>query len=232
MPRYGQLHRTTDFIERVIPRRGSGTFDSLFVHNVIAALKRMDAVQEANYWLSLTFYAAGGIWAFYKGQMAFILIPGKNHLRLVIGRKWETPGSKYLLKEIALSRKTVPGNFKDTLDSYANFPQWRLKGDDLSAFCGLIDKLPVDSVATRASHDDHPRNFPSEVRQAAFEEFRKSGFLCPGTPGRKRHKVNVKGGDRIEYDHILPHASGGSRSVWNVQVLCSECNSLKRAKAV
>ena len=76
----------------------------------------------------------------------------------------------------------------------------------------------------------HSRYIPGEIRQAVLTEFLASGRWCPGVAGvTKRHKVSEA--MRIEFDHILPHSVGGSNGYWNIQVLCSDCNKLKRATA-
>lgn len=33
--------------------------------------------------------------------------------------------------------------------------------------------------------------------------------------------------ERLEYDHIIPLARGGSNTEWNIQLLCESCNRAK-----
>lgn len=100
MATYGQLHSVADFIGRVVPKRGHGQFGELFVHSVVDTLKKMDAVQQKNMWFSINFHAADGIWVIYKGQLAFLLLPAQNHLRLVIFKHSINEASRKIAKSI------------------------------------------------------------------------------------------------------------------------------------
>ena len=76
----------------------------------------------------------------------------------------------------------------------------------------------------------HSRHIPGSVRQMVLADFLSSGQICGGVSGvQKPHKTSTE--DRIEFDHILPFSLGGSNTIRNVQILCSNCNSIKRATA-
>ena len=98
-------------------------------------------------------------------------------------------------------------------------------------FIQHLKKVWEISVSPKQESEySHPRHISGEVRQAVLTEFLNSGRWCPGVAGlSKRHKVSSS--MRIEFDHILPYSLGGSNALQNIQILCSECNSLKRATA-
>ena len=52
------------------------------------------------------------------------------------------------------------------------------------------------------------------------------GKWC-GRPGSDN--VNIKESERMEVDHIVPWAQGGSDEVWNLQPMCKPCNRSKSA---
>ena len=234
--RYGRVHRITDFIERTIPERGQGRFDALFVHNVIAFLKRLDSIQMGNYGLTLHFQTGDEIRAFHQGQLAFSLMPALQHIRLIIGRQWEAPAVRYIVRAIAKRRKAYEG-FANTKHGKTHF-QWLLDANDTNIFYDILKGLKQTDASLSLSTVRHPRGFPGELRQAALDAFIADGNWCPGIVGRKKHRVNFSAGQRIEFgqlaefDHILPHARGGSNSISNIQVLCSECNHAKSEKAI
>jgi hypothetical protein len=84
MARYGSVYQLTDFVERTIPKQGSGEFRTLFVHRVIDFLKHLDIVRKNNPWINLPTHTGGAMWFYYRGQVVFQLKPALNYLRLIV----------------------------------------------------------------------------------------------------------------------------------------------------
>ncbi len=61
---------------------------------------------------------------------------------------------------------------------------------------------------------ERTRHIPDEVKREVWD---RDGGRC----------VKCGKSDYLEFDHIIPHARGGSNSVNNVQILCRRCNLLK-----
>ncbi len=76
---------------------------------------------------------------------------------------------------------------------------------------------------------------------------RKSNQVQKSTNGRQPIPDDVKifvwkrdGGqcvkcgsqEKLEFDHIVPHAKGGSNTARNIQLLCENCNRLKGANII
>jgi HNH endonuclease len=223
MPRYGQVHRTVDFVAKVIPKRGSGAFQKLFAHRVIDFLKTLDAVQEKNALVTITFHTGDAIWLSYRGRRVFACHPSVNHIGVQI-RKDGPPESKKLMAAIRAAHKRVhkkKGIFEDQSNPDYIYFRWRTGPEALPVLERFIRRLPALTVQKLIRGKSHPRYFSGEVRQCALQEFERNGSYCPGFGSRRRHKVN-RDKDRLEFDHILPYSKGGASSELNVQVLCSE----------
>lgn len=66
-----------------------------------------------------------------------------------------------------------------------------------------------------AKVDGNPtRHIPREVRQRVWQKY---GGRC----------AECNANDYLEFDHIIPHARGGSNAEGNVQLLCRRCNQKK-----
>lgn len=219
MAKYGTFHALGDFLGKTVPKRGSGEFNSLFFHQVIDGLKRLDAVQEANAWVTLSVSTGGGIWVAYKGQRRCMILPAQNSLRVLCGK----PGGDVAK---ALDRAVKAGTVVDTT-GHNDYRQWRVLPVGLPLLWDFFESLPMPNGADTIGSSSHPRTFPGPIRQAALEHFERSGSYCPGFR-RSRHKVELSKGERIEFDHILPYSRGGASSALNIQVLCQECNRQKR----
>lgn len=69
--------------------------------------------------------------------------------------------------------------------------------------------------ALSSSHSSSTsRHIPRDVRQRVWH---KSGGRC----------VECGAADHLEFDHIIPHAKGGTHSENNIQILCRRCNLKK-----
>lgn len=147
--------------------------------------------------------------------------------RLEIDIKYLSAQKRELLQTI----RNAQNNRKLFCKAGRYYKQWRSQAPELDIVERFIKKLPSDTPKLALDATTHPRNFPGEIRELALEHFIRNGRICRGVPalGRKAHKVTK---ERIEFDHILPDAKGGSRSELNIQVLCEECNRLKRAHAL
>ena len=223
MSRYGLMYRVADFLERSISKKGSNGLDLTL--KVFRVLKDLDGLQETNEAITLTVWAADGIWISYKGLRVFLLLPRKTGFRVLYSRELNETSSE-LHKVIDAAAK---GNGKiEDVREQDDYHLWSIGGDDIDVVIGFLKGLP--KVEYTLPDKRHPRYFSGEVRQLALEMFDRDGRVCPGTKGRPKHKVGTT--ERVEFDHILPDALGGSTSALNVQVLCDACNRAKRATAL
>lgn len=181
-------------------------------------LKELGVLQEKNPLVTLSL-ATDSLRVYFRGQLQFHIQPRK--CRTII---WIPGGySRTLSREIQKQPQLFPIEGEHiSWVLYEAGVEWLMKYLHSSWQPNTIG----ESIKTIA----HSRHIPGEVRQAVLTEFLASGRWCPGVTGiTKRHKVSEA--MRIEFDHILPHSVGGSNDYWNVQVLCSDCNQLKRATA-
>lgn len=216
---FGSIHYCAHFLDRVLSKSARSSSDGVAAFHIAShLLKELDALQEKNPLVTLSF-ATDSLRVYFRGQLQFHIQPRK--CRTII---W-IPGaySRELCREIQKRPQlfSVEGEHISWVFSVGGVKwlmeylrsNWQPSGADAS-------KAPVA----------HSRHIPGEVRQAVLTEFLASGRWCHGVAGvTKRHKLSEA--MRIEFDHILPHSVGGSNGYWNVQVLCSECNQLKRATA-
>ncbi len=216
----GLIAGTADFIARSMLRKGSAV--GPMTVPAIDFLQTISETQERNDALVVLLYANDGAWVTFNGLRLLIVIPGQKYFRIIIptSRNEETTKLLAVLDHLQRSGNAVPAHQK----AYA---QWRLDGEGLSKIASYIDDLPELSAMTA---DKRSRHFSGLVRQAALEAFVNRGRWCPGVaPMHPKHKLSKN--DRIEFDHVLPHAKGGSNSLRNCQVLCERCNRHKSATA-
>jgi 5-methylcytosine-specific restriction endonuclease McrA len=71
----------------------------------------------------------------------------------------------------------------------------------------------IPAEETSEASDDRTA-IPSEVRR---EVWRRDGGKC----------VKCGSRERLEYDHIIPVAKGGSNTARNIELLCETCNRTK-----
>jgi hypothetical protein len=227
MSQYGSVYRVSDFIERLVPKRGQGKFDGLFVHRAIAFLKFLDGQQEANPAVTLSTHVGDAVWVLYEGLKLCFILPGKDFVRIGVLLDVSDQG-RALVKILNKAEKAGDG-VVSTGEEYDHVKQWRVGADGLHVVEDFLAALP-QGFANSLDDVTHPRHIPGPARQAAFERFERSGRVCPGARGVKKHKLAKN--DPVEFDHILPHAKGGASSIMNVQVLCVRCNRAKGATAL
>jgi len=217
MNKYGSLYKSADFIKRLIPKNDVNDF----IHRNMVFLQELDKAQEANPLITLSLHAGDGIWIFYKGKALFFVKPAQKHLTFHIFE--ENPMSNAIERQQKLFTN---GQSK----SYA-YKVWRIHIEEMKWIAKYInEKCPPPSEKVEQSNRSHSRYIPGEIRQAVLEKFIREGRRCNGVAGIKKKHVVTKQ-TTIEFDHILPHSVGGSNTFYNVQVLCKECNRIKRASA-
>ena len=109
--------------------------------------------------------------------------------------------------------------------------------------CFLVEGanfVPPDEIASRIKHAAYREEKALEKIQkevAAFENFER-------LPSARRERipesvrlfvwqrdcgrcVKCESSERLEFDHIIPVAEGGSSTERNVQLLCERCNRTK-----
>lgn len=216
---FGSIHYCVHFLGRVLSKSTRSSSDGVAAFKIAShLLKELDALQEKNPLVTLSF-ATDSLRVYFRGQLQFniqsrkcrtvIWIPGAYSRDLC--REIQRRPQLFAVEGEHISWVFNSGGVKWLMEYLHS--NWQPSGAGAS-------KVPVA----------HSRHVPGEVRQSVLTEFLASGRWCPGVAGiTKRHKVSKA--MRIEFDHILPHSVGGSNGYWNVQVLCSECNQLKRATA-
>lgn len=217
---FGNIHYCTFFFDRVLSKSVRSSQEAIEAFRIASyLLKGLDSLQEENPLVTLSF-ATDSLRVYYRGQLQFHIQARKCRTIIWIPYAY----SRKLAKEI----QRRPELFSNEMATIS----WVFSEQAVS---WLLDYLrshwkTPDNEGSKSSIR-HSRHIPGDVRQSILSEFLASGRWCPGVAGMtKRHKVSED--IRIEFDHILPHSIGGSNSHWNVQVLCADCNQLKRATAL
>jgi hypothetical protein len=217
--RFGNFHYCANFFDRILSKSVNSPSDAVAAFRIASHLLiELDALQEQNTLVTLSF-ATDSLRVYFRGQLQFHIQPRK--CRTII---WIPCGCN---REIPAEIQNRPELFEVEGEHiswvFSEFGvQWLI--DYLRSNWQPSSINPSEALAT------HSRHIPGEIRQAVLTDFLASGKWCPGVSGiTKRHKVSEA--MRIEFDHILPHSVGGSNGYWNIQVLCADCNQLKRATA-
>lgn len=217
--KFGTVHYCANFLDKVLSSSASSPADSVHAIAIaISLLKKLDALQEQNPLVTLSF-ATDSLRVYYRGQLQFH-IQARKHRTII----W------------------IPGSYQGDLShEIGKRPDlFRIEGEHISWVISergtewLLDYLrgnwEFSSDKTANAPASHSRHISGEVRQAVLTEFLSSGRWCHGVSGvAKKHKVDEF--MQVEFDHILPHSMGGSNGYSNVQVLCADCNRIKRATA-
>lgn len=207
------------FFDRVLSKAARSSSDAIDAFRIASRLlKELDLLQEENRLVTLSL-VTDSLRVYFCGQLHFHIQARKCRTIIWIPYAY----SRNLAQEIQKRPELFP--------------------DEMVTISWVLSEQGVDWLLNylrshwKPSNNDgstepitHSRHIPGDVRQAVLSEFLASGRWCPGVAGMtKRHKISET--MRIEFDHILPHSVGGSNGYWNVQVLCSDCNHLKRATA-
>lgn len=218
---FGQLHYAALFFQKLASRTTKNPTDALnAIQLAISLLKGLDELQKNNPLVTFSL-ATDSLRMYYKGLLAFHIVAKKNRLVL-----WSPYSEDNHIRNLVIQHKVL---FKPEMEPNI---QWQFTGAALGWFLTLLNDLwKYERIVEDNNDTSHPRHISGEVRQEALNQFLASGRRCMGVAGlTKPHKLKEK--DRIEFDHILPYALGGSNNIHNVQVLCVKCNAIKRATAL
>lgn len=217
--KFGTVHYCANFLDKVLSISASASADSIHAVAIsISLLKRLDALQEQNPLVTLSF-ATDSLRVHYCGQLQFHIQARKHRTIIWIPGGYQGDLSREIGNRPDLFR--IEGEHISWVISEAG-AEWLL--DYLGRYWTFSSDKSANILAS------HSRHISGEVRQAVLTEFLSSGRWCHGVSGvTKKHKVDEF--MQIEFDHILPHSMGGSNGYSNVQVLCADCNRIKRATA-
>jgi hypothetical protein len=222
--KYGTIYSLVDFCDRLVPKKGE--VDRELLKETFDGLRRLAILQDSNPWITLHATLSAGLWVNYKGYRYCLINPAKNFLRVGAAYKHVEAAARI---EAHLGKMIELGEVEEVEN--IELKQWRLYPTVLPKLWSFFEKLERPKPADLEDLvGKHPRFFSSEDRVTALDEFEKTGRFCPGV-GKKipRHKVGPN--ESIEYDHIIPHARGGASTLWNLSILCVECNRTKAATA-
>lgn len=90
--------------------------------------------------------------------------------------------------------------------------RWVARDSDVFRSLACVTEVRFDSGRTR----DARTAIPARTRGLVF-------LLC------RYACINCSSSDRLEVDHIIPRALGGSDEIGNLQILCKPCNLRKGA---
>lgn len=230
MAKYGEMYKVADFVTRTIGRTAKTSSPQLALRT-LDFLKHLDRAQNNNPLFTTSIHVGGGISFLWSGELLFSMWPAKGYLRLFWHRTKDTTTPLAKLLDAAKAKDKVYEYIPASRQHQRR--GWLIPESGLSIVEKYVTKLPRPSSSEmKRQGREHPRFISGEVRQIALDRFIDGGRKCPGVKPMKAHKVNLDAGERIEFDHILPHAMGGSGTDINVQVLCQACNNRKRATAL
>jgi len=132
-----------------------------------------------------------------------------------------------LLKESDASQEVIEQHVLNCLHSVGfNKSHWYIKEVIVTEIEYMLDTLqilvepdfvPSQETSEEADKDRPDRYIPPDVK---LEVWRRDQGKC----------VQCGSKEKLEYDHIIPVAKGGSNTARNVQLLCEKCNREKSAR--
>lgn len=178
-------------------------------------------IERENFDIAIRFRMNDGAMIVYQGFARALIFQTQRHVRLALWHRGDDfeANIKFLLES----------NSELGSDAHQDdYDQWRLTREGVTRVLQHLETLPKPKklIQTGKPAAAHPRNFSVEDRRAAWAEFESAGSYCPGVD-RPRHKLSLTGGDRIEYDHLIPYSEMGASSLNNLRILCSACNRRK-----
>lgn len=213
---FSDIQRVMSFV-----RKASADEAKFSFARSMAVVDAFEGICLNNYDVEARYRMGDGLLLFYKGVSRALLLQAKGHIRLLV---WDREDS--FTRRLTNFLNKVPEEFLPI--HHEHYFQWRIFPAGSEEFLNFWRRLPKstrpDSLPEGGKN--HPRYISVDVRRLAWSSFERDGFVCPGF-ARERHKVDIQGGERIEYDHILPAAKGGSNNEINVQVMCAACNRRK-----
>ena len=225
---YGATYQLSDFFGRIISKSGTSKLANLFFCDVLDFLKKLDEIQQKNHYLTLFAQVGGGITVTWRGEQIVAFLPAKDFLRAIV-----RDDSRITVRELIIDLDEAAQ--ADQLMIYIepkvehNSRGWRIRSNNFPTILHFFNKL--EEPAEIESELNHPRFFPGDIREAALTAFEREGRRCRGVSalGRPPHEITT---ERIEFDHVIPYSRGGPSTAYNLQILCQECNRLKRATAL
>lgn len=140
---------------------------------------------------------------------------------------YEPKGTLELLKDADATEEEIENYVLKELNAVGfKKKHWYIKSRILTEIEYMIDALrilvepefiPLEDSATEDESTDKPdRYVPSTVKLGVW---RRDNGKC----------VECGSNEKLEYDHIIPVAKGGSNTERNIQLLCEKCNRKKSA---
>ena len=207
--------QVSNIIARTIPKKGSFELEGSTAEAVLKGFARLDAAAREN--AALVFSV--------NVENIDVAYDGTHFLSVHTAQKGVTVWCTSENKATRLFRRLSERG--DAEEAWGDDDlAWRLRPNQIEQVWKLIEGLPVHDPPTMDTADTS-RRFSAADRNMAYQSFESSGRMCPGVRGAGISAHKVKPTERIEFDHILPHAKGGSNSVRNVQVMCERCNRVK-----
>lgn len=225
---YSELYYAALFFEKIAAKDSEEkeiAFDA--VQLGILILKQLDSLQSKNHNVTYSF-ATDSLRVYYQGKIEIHIVAKKHSIHL-----WCPYGfNPTLIKKCFENINLFEIKEQAFVSSYKNSVNWPLTMNAAKWLFEYLDVLwAVEHGMVGEEVFIHSRHIPGSVRQAILSDFLLTGQVCGGVSNiQKPHKLSKE--DRIEFDHILPFSLGGSNTVQNVQILCSKCNSIKRATAL
>jgi holliday junction DNA helicase RuvB len=116
-------------------------------------------------------------------------------------------------ERIARSADGTPLDVLNRLRHIRDYAHIKANGRITAEVTGQALKMLTAEGETNKAGDDRT-SIPSEVRR---EVWRRDGGKC----------VKCGSRERLEFDHIIPVAKGGSNTARNIELLCETCNRAK-----